>query len=382
MNRDLKLISAALFTWALGEGLYASLVTLHLEELGATPAQIGMIMALYALAQASAMIPAGLATDHWGARRVMLGGWLLGLGAVAVMAGSTWLALFAAGLVVYGFSAWVMPPITSYVTAARGSLTPERALTQVFAAYSAGLVISPTVGGLVGERLGLRAPFALAAVFFAISTCMMLWVRPQAPRPVTDGRRYAGLMNNRRFLGLMALVLGIMFALWLSVPLAPNFLQAQWGITVSQVGLLGSAASLGEVALALFLGRRSPRKALVAIQAAAWLYLLILLNTGTMAWLALGFFFRAGVMVGRPFFDSITTRVVPPEQHGLAFASSATVFRIANMLAAGTAGYLYAFRPALPFVLAAGLIPLAAALTWLLAPRPSAEELAAGETLA
>ena len=146
MNRNLKTLALALFTWALGEGLFIYLVPLHLGELGASAEQIGTLIGLGSLARVVAMLPAGFAADRLGVHRVIAVGWLTGLAAAIVMAGASGIRLFAAGWIMYGLSGWVVPALTSYVVSERGTLKPERALTWVFSTFSAGLVISPALG--------------------------------------------------------------------------------------------------------------------------------------------------------------------------------------------------------------------------------------------
>jgi hypothetical protein len=90
--------------------------------------------------------------------------------------------------------------------------------------------------------------------------------------------------------------------------------------------------------------------------------------------LALAFFLRVGPLYGRQFIDAIGIRLVPPHQRGLAFAASSTVQRMANVLAAMAAGWLYKFRPALPFQIASLLVVLALLATWLFIPRIMAEQ--------
>jgi predicted MFS family arabinose efflux permease len=376
VNRDLKIVASALFTLALGEGLFYGLVTLHLEELGGTPVVIGVVMALYALAQAVVMIPAGLATDRWGARQVMLSAWLAALLATVLMAvaGSLW--LFAAGWLIYGLTSWVIPALTTYVTNSRGDLPPERALARVFATYSAGMILSPALGGLIGEKFGLRAPFAVAILFLLASTVAVTFAGRDYPEAVGFRGRYTTLVRNRPFLLLMVLIFVIMLAFWLGLPLAPNFLQARWGVSVARIGMLGSAESVGGVVLALLLSRWSPQLALVGLQVSGVAYLSLLLVTGQTPWLALAFFLRVGPFIGRQFIDALGTRLVPPSQFGLAFAASATVQRVANVLAAVAAGWLYKVRPALPFEVALVLVPVALLLTWLFAPRIAGEKTA------
>lgn len=373
MNRDLKIVAGALFTLALGEGLFFGLVTLHLEGLGATPVIIGNVMALYALAQAVVMIPAGLATDRWGARQVMLSAWLAALLALVLMASAGTLWLFAAGWLVYGLTSWVIPALTTYVTNSRGTLSTQRALALIFATYSAGMILSPSVGGLIAERHGLRAPFAVAVAFLFVSVVTLAFARRDRPHPISPHGRYKTLVHNRRFLLLMGLIFVIMMGLWLGMPLAPNYLQARWGVPLASIGVLGSAESIGGVALALILSRWSPRWALIGLQLSGMAYLSILLLTGQMPWLALAFFLRVGPYIGRQFIDALGTRLVPPSQFGLAFATTATVQRVANVLAAMSAGWLYQIRPTLPFQVALALVPVALLLTWFFAPRIAAE---------
>jgi len=374
VNRDIRLISISLFTWALGEGLFLCLVTLRLEGLGATPVVIGNVMALYALVQAVVMIPAGLATDRWGAWQVMIGAWLVALLSIFLMAMADGLLLFAAGWLAYGLTSWMAPALTAYVTNRRGSLTPARALALVFASYTAGMILSPTLGGWIGERFGLRTPFAIAVIFLLFSTLVVAFAHRDLPQPLVLVDRYDTLLHNRRFLLLMVLSFVVMLALWLGIPLAPNFLQSQWNMSVAKIGLFGSAESVGGVILSLVFSRWSPQIALIALQMGGIVYLSTLLTTGQTPWLALAFFLRVGPLYGRQFIDAIGIRLVSPPQRGLAFAISATVQRIANVLAAMAAGWLYEFWPALPFQVALLFVVLALLATWFFVPRITTEQ--------
>ena len=65
-----RLLMVALFTWALGEGLwYYNLRQLYLVELGATEIQVGNVLALEAATRALMPIPAGLLSDRFGPRK-------------------------------------------------------------------------------------------------------------------------------------------------------------------------------------------------------------------------------------------------------------------------------------------------------------------------
>src|SRR5512138_2084583 len=79
LQRDHWLLMASLLVWALGEGLWMNFRQLHLEQLGATPSQIGLALAFEAVARAALLIPAGYLIDRIGARQVMIASWLLGI---------------------------------------------------------------------------------------------------------------------------------------------------------------------------------------------------------------------------------------------------------------------------------------------------------------
>ena len=118
------------------------------------------------------------------------------------------------------------------------------------------------------------------------------------------------------------------------------------------------------------LGGLPPRRVFAVLQAAGIVYALLLLSTGSLPLLAIAFFLRAGVGISRRFVDAISMRVVPVQQHGLAFGLSATVTFAAGMLAPAAAGWLYSIDRSWPLQASILLLPVAAVLTYLLAPRP------------
>ena len=44
MSRDIKLVTLALFLWGCGEGLFIYIMPLYMEQLGATPSEVGAVL--------------------------------------------------------------------------------------------------------------------------------------------------------------------------------------------------------------------------------------------------------------------------------------------------------------------------------------------------
>jgi MFS family permease len=90
---------------------------------------IGAILSGYGLATALAHIPAGILADRIGRKPLMAGAWLLGVLATGIMALATSLPTLVVGILIYGLTMFVLAPLYSYVTAARGRWTVAQALT-------------------------------------------------------------------------------------------------------------------------------------------------------------------------------------------------------------------------------------------------------------
>ena len=154
MSRDLILLSISLMTWGVGEGMFFIFQPLYLQQLGADPVAIGLILAAAGIMMTVAHIPAGHLADRIGRKPLLLVSWITGMLATFVMALAPSLPFFVVGLLLYNLTAFVSSPLSSYITAARDKLSVTRALTMVSALYNTGAFLGPWLGGQVGERFG------------------------------------------------------------------------------------------------------------------------------------------------------------------------------------------------------------------------------------
>ncbi len=369
MTRDLRLVMASLFIWGIGEGMFLYFQPLYLQQLGADPLQIGAILGAASLAMTVAHIPAGALADQVGRKQLMVASWSMGLVATWIMFLARSLPLFIVGLLAYWTTSFVMSPMASYVTAARGSWTVGRALTTVSAGFNLGATLGPLLGGQIAEQVGLRAVYGTAAVLFVFSTLSVLAIRPQPLEPHDGGSRYRALLRRPRFLGFLGLCAAVVFALFLSWPLTPNFLQQVRGVTLAQIGLFGSLNALGVVVLNLSLGRLAPRSAYAVAQGLVGLSVLLLWQGSGAPWFALGYFLAGGLRTARSMVTATVETLVERSEMGLAYGLAETAQGAAMVLAAPLAGALYQQRPELPFPVSLGLILPLLLLSLRLTPR-------------
>lgn len=369
MNRDLRLVAASLFIWGVGEGMFFYFQPLYIQQLGANPVQIGAILGAAGLAMTLAHIPAGALADHLGRKKIMVTAWTVGLVTTWIMFLAPSLPLFVIGLVGYWTTAFVMSPMASYITAARDNWSVGRALTTVTAAFSLGATIGPLAGGQIAEHLGLRAVYGIAAVLFIFSTACICAIRSQPTEPHEGGSRYRALLGRQRFLGFLGLASAVVFGLYLSWPLTPNFLQDVRHIRLGEIGLFGSLNALGVAVLNLTIGRIAPRLAYLLAQGLVGVSVLLLWRGTGSPWFALGYFLAGGFRTARSMVTALVQTLVQPSEMGLAYGLAETVQSAAMVLAAPLAGVLYRSRPELPFPVALTIIAAVLVLSALFAPR-------------
>jgi MFS family permease len=382
MNRSLILIALAMFAWGMGEGLFFFFQPIYMEQLGANPLQIGAILGGFGLAMTLSHVPAGYLADRLGRKPLLVAAWTLGLIATWIMALADTLPGFVIGLLIYGTTMFVMSPLYSYVTAARGNLSIGRAITLISASFNSGAVLGPWIGGQVGDLFGLRQNYFAAGCLFIASSFVILLIRPQPVNQSTLGGEDYGWIFNPRLRIYLGVIFLAFFATYLPQPLSPNFLVNQSGLNLSQTGTLYSISSIGVVVLNLVLGGLSARTGFMLAQAAVATFAAILWRASGFPWYILGYFLLGGFKTSRSLGIAQVRQLVPETRMGLAYGVAETVAGFAVLLAPLLAGYLYQLDPSAMYVLGTLLIGLSIITSGRFSPQAvAATDLSPGSTL-
>lgn len=369
MNRSLLWLGGALFTWGLGEGMFLLFQPIYLGQLGADPIQIGLILGAAGAAMTVAHVPAGHLSDRLGRRPLLIASWMIGVVSALLMALATGLVLFVAGLVLYGITAFVISPMDSYVTAARGKWSVARAITLMSMAYNAGAVLGPISGGWLGDHLGLRSIYFVSTGVFALSTILVWFIVPQ-PRDGHDPENPpASLLSNRRFIGFVAVYFVVALATYLPQPLTPNFLQNQRGLSLSAIGQLGSIGGLGNTLLNVLLGQLEARSGFLLGQAGVAAFVLLLWRGPGFVWFAAGYFLMGGYRVVHSLGVAQVRPFVHDSQMGLAYGVAEMLGSAAMLLAPPVAGFLYDRQPTLMYPVGLVMIGIAFLISLISIPR-------------
>ncbi len=356
MSRSLLWLGAALFLWGMGEGMFLLFQPIYLQQLGAGPLEIGGILGAFGLAMTLAHIPAGHLSDRIGRRPMMIAAFVIGVGATLWMGLASSLTWYLLGALLYGFTAFVVSPMDSYVTAARGKWSIGRAITFISMTYNAGAALGPISGGWLGDHYGLRRVYFISAGIFLLSTVLLLFIASQ-PRDHHDpAEPPPSLFRNWRFLGFLSVFFLVAFANYLPQPLTPNFLHNRRGLTLSVIGQLGSIGSLGNAALNYLLGRLEARTGFVLGQVGVGAFSVLIWRTTGFGWFACGYLLLGGYRALRGLGIAQVQPFVHESQMGLAYGIAETVGAATMLLAPPLAGYLYTQDPGLMYPVSLALI--------------------------
>jgi len=369
MNIDLILLSGSLITWGIGEGMFIYFLPIYLQQLGADTMTIAGVFGLFGLTMMVAHIPAGHLADRIGRKPLLMSAWVMGILAALVMGLARSLPVFIVGMLLYGFTAFVTSPLNSYITAARGKMSPVRAMTLVSATYNLGAVLGPISGGWIGGQLGLRNVYLISAGIFTVSTVILFFLRSQ-PREVHDpAAPPESLWKNTRFISFLGLIFLAMFVMYLPQPLTPRFLQNERGLSLESIGLLGSVGNLGNTLLALALGQIAARSGFLLAQVSVAAFALLLWKGSGLSWYAMGYFLLGGFRSARSLIYAQVRPLIHPAQMGLAYGVAETSSAMAVMLAPLLAGLLYTQEPGRVYWVSAGLIAVMVVVSGIFSPR-------------
>ncbi len=383
MSRDIKLITLALFLWGSGEGLFYYIMPLYMEQLGATPEEVGLVLGLAAFLTACSFIPGGLLADRFDAKKVMIWGWAIGAVASLGMGLAPNWQWFVPWILIYNVSAYCVPAINTYIAEASGNIPLEHTITVTFAGYAAGSIVSPLIGGRLSATLGTAPLFIIGAFIFALSFIIALFTSSHAPH-----LNYAKLRDHSlaqqfgrlRPLGTTYLRLFfVFFTVIIGTILPSNYLGTlNWSISdINSLG--GTANSIGALVLSLALGRVAAghrrRGLLVGQLLVLASMILFTMSTPALRFLPVTAYFLLGaVPTLRELSNAQLAGQVPHDMRGTALGLNETIFALARSLAALLAGLLFARNPSAPFIAGIALIPIGMLVIARLRPAPAHDE--------
>lgn len=330
----------------------------------------------------------GSLSDRFGRRPLILAS-NLGLGLTyALMGWAPTLIWLFIGRAVSGVTGASYATASAYIA---DTTEPEKragAFGILGAAFGVGFMIGPSLGGVLGEYFGARAPFFVAGAFSLLNAGYGFFVLPESlpktmrsPLRLRKANPFGALVLLRRHPDLMALASTQFLSTLAQVSLPATVVlyvgyRYHWtylatGPALTVVGIALAAVQVGVVGR--FVKRFGNRAALVTglCFGAAGLFAVGLAPSGQWFWVAapiIAFWGLAG-----PAVQTMMTHHVEPYEQGLLQGANASLTGIAELVGPSIFGLTYAYfvtpghsmaASGAPFILAGGLLTATAAFAF------------------
>lgn len=179
--RQLSVLMATVFADMVGFTMVLPLLPFYATRCGANATVVGLLVAVYAVAQFVTAPLWGRASDRWGRRPLILIGLMASAAAYVLfgLADALWI-LFASRLV-QGAGGGINGVVQAYVADAVQPEERAKALGWLTAATSAGVMIGPAMGSLA-TNISREAPGFLAAALCILNVLFAWHWLPEPPR--------------------------------------------------------------------------------------------------------------------------------------------------------------------------------------------------------
>ncbi|WHY03567.1 MFS transporter [Neobacillus sp. DY30] len=242
-KRALLILFLVMFLVMIGFGIIIPVLPFYAEEMGASPTQLGLLMAVYSLMQLIFAPFWGKLSDRIGRKPIMMIG-IAGLSLsffIQAMATDLWM-LFAARIIGGVLSSANMPTAMAYVA---DITTPEnrgKGMGIVGAAVGLGFVFGPAIGGIFSKS-SMSMPFYLAGASSLITLVIIFFFLKESLQKNNSNADQSRTQSRWKAFSGPASVL---FLLQLLISLSLSGLEATFAYFAAKKAGLG-AAQLGYI---------------------------------------------------------------------------------------------------------------------------------------
>lgn len=365
--------------------MYHLMLPIYLIDLGATVSQVGMFFTIAYSLFFVLQIIGGWISDNIGRLRTIAlsaGVGLIGLSGMTQAPSWQWmLAAYAVTMIPY---ALVNPSFATFL--AENSTQEHRGRVYGFynTIFQISGVIGPSLGGFLVGAYDFRLMMGVATAIYAVAAGLRIWMA--ATMDPSGGKREADLSwsSLKSSLSTMWIMLtggGIItwifltdgvrdIAFRMTEELEPLYLKQVGGLSVEQIGLLGSLFSVTMMIIPYLSGQISDKieewvPITLGFTFTASAMVIFLFSNGFPGFATTWVLFGIGTGLLSPAFQSLISKVVPQEKLGI-FSG---VFQSSKGLIALPAPWIGAqlwerFTPRLPFIFTAAIAFTAILPAW------------------
>ncbi|MFK2827238.1 MFS transporter [Bacillus sp. B190/17] len=359
-KKALPILFLVMFLVMVGFGIIIPVLPFYAENIGASPTQLGLLMAVYSLMQLLFAPVWGRISDRIGRKPVIMIG-IFGLGLSFFLMGlssSLWM-LFAARIIGGFLSAANMPTVMAYVADITTSEDRGKGMGIVGAATGLGFIFGPAIGGIF-SKMSLNMPFYIAGTSSVLTLFLVFFLLKES---LTEEKRNQQQTKKTSLRDSFNGPVSTLFILQLFISLSLAGLEATFAYYAAEKAGLGTI-NLGYIFMIMGLASAFVQGGLIGrltkkfgegrvIQAgilisAIGFGLILLVENFTTAAIFLTIFGIGNGMI-RPSISALITKTTT-SGHGSATGFLSSFDSLGRIIGPPVGGWLFSITIGLPYI--------------------------------
>lgn len=312
------------------------LMPIYLTELGASVGQVGQVFTLTSVVILVLQVLGGWISDSIGRLRAIAIGSLGGvLGFVLMLLAPSWQWMLLALSVTQIPYALVGPSFSAFIAENSTEQNRGKVYGITDTIYQVTGVIGPPLGGFLAGSYSFKTMLLVATGFYSSAAILRIWMARTMRSAGESEPRQLTMASFRQSLGLIwALLMGGGVVSWifltdgvrdvayrLSAELQPLYLDQEIGVSLAQIGLLGSFFSAANMLTPVLSGKLGDRYGERVPISAGFLIMFIAMMVFLQAraypaFILTWVLFGIGVGLFSPAYQSLISKVVPRQSLG------------------------------------------------------------------
>lgn len=377
------------------------LMPIYLTELGASVGQVGMVFTITSVVILALQILGGWISDVIGRLLAIAIGSVGGvLGFVFMLLAPTWQWMIVALVVNQIPYALVGPSFSAFIAENSTDENRGRVYGITDTIYQVVGVVGPPLGGFLAGRYGFKPMLLVATGFYTAAAILRIWMARTMRTPQEREPKELSLASFKHSMWLIwSMIIGGGVITWifitdgvrdiafrLSGELEPLYLEQVIGLSLEQIGLLGSFFAVAMMLVPIFSGRLGDRFGERVPIVTGFLIMfgafMVFLQARAYPMFALTWvLFGVGVGMLSPAYQSLISKVVPRASLGAFTGLFQGSLGFISLPAPWIGAMLWEnYNPRLPFMITAFVLLLSIIPVWFKFKLPKSPE-AGAETV-
>jgi MFS family permease len=361
------------------------LMPIYLTELGASVGQVGMVFTITSVVILALQILGGWISDVIGRLLAIAIGSVGGvLGFVFMLLAPTWQWMIVALVVNQIPYALVGPSFSAFIAENSTDENRGRVYGITDTIYQVVGVVGPPLGGFLAGKYGFKPMLLVATGFYTAAAILRIWMARTMRTPEAGEPKDLTLASFKRSLWLIwSMIIGGGVITWifitdgvrdiafrLSGELEPLYLEQVIGLSLEQIGLLGSFFAVAMMLVPIFSGKLGDRFGERVPIVAGFLIMfgafMVFLQARAYPMFALTWvLFGVGVGMLSPAYQSLISKVVPRASLGAFTGLFQGSLGFISLPAPWIGAMLWEnYNPRLPFMITAFVLLLSIIPVW------------------